>query len=122
MEEKKTAAYNITPDTGGNRYRFYCDVSGALVCITSPYHADTPEEELMLAWEKEGRQHFNQCRKCGRFIIDAVYNPVVFECTDCAPFEYETRYCKSCGAKIDAGAEERFCPVCKQKLHYEGSG
>lgn len=91
MEEKKTAAYKITPDTGGNRYRFYCDVSGALVCITSPYHADTPEEELMLAWEKEGRQHFNQCRKCGRFIIDA-------------------------------GAEERFCPVCKQKLHYEGSG
>ena len=90
--------------------------------ITSPYHADTPEEELMLAWEKEGRQHFNQCRKCGRFIIDAVYNPSVFECTDCAPFEYETRYCKSCGAKIDAGAEERFCPVCKQKLHYEGSG
>lgn len=79
MEEKKTAAYKITPDTGGNRYRFYCDVSGALVCITSPYHADTPEEELMLAWEKEGRQHFNQCRKCGRFIIDAVYNPVVFE-------------------------------------------
>lgn len=121
MEEKKTAAYKITPDTDGNRYRFYCDVSGALVCITSPYHADTPEEELMLAWEKEGRQHFNQCRKCGRFIIDAVYNPSVFECTDCAPFEYETRYCKSCGAKIDAGAEERFCPVCKQKLHYEGS-
>ena len=122
MEEKKTAAYKITPDTDGNRYRFYCDASGALVCITSPYHADTPEEELMLAWEKEGRQHFNQCRKCGRFIIDAVYNPSVFECTDCAPFEYETRYCKSCGAKIDAGAEERFCPVCKQKLHYEGSG
>ena len=47
MEEKKTAAYKITPETGGNRYRFYCDVSGALVCITSPYHADTPEEELM---------------------------------------------------------------------------
>ena len=51
-----------------------------------------------------------------------VYNPVVFECTDCAPFEYETRYCKFCGAKIDTGAEDRFCPVCKQKLHYEGSG
>ena len=84
MGGKKTATYKITPDTGGNRYRFYCDVSGALVCITSPYHAD-------------------------------------IECTDCAPFEYETRYCKSCGAKIDAGAEERFCPVCKQKLHYEGS-
>ena len=30
MEEKKTAAYKITPDTDGNRYRFYCDISGAL--------------------------------------------------------------------------------------------
>ena len=44
MRGKKTAAYTITPDTGGNRYRFYCDVSGALVCITSPYHADTPDD------------------------------------------------------------------------------
>ena len=72
MGGKKTATYKITPDTGGNRYRFYCDVSEALVCITSPYHADTPEEELMLAWEKEGRQHFNQCRKCGRFIPESM--------------------------------------------------
>lgn len=120
MEGKKTAAYGIVPGTDGNRYRFYCDVSGALACITGPYRADTPQEELMLAWEKEGRAHFNQCRRCGRWTIDAVYNPAVFECTDCAPFEYETRYCKSCGVKINAAAGERFCPVCKQKLHYEG--
>ena len=31
MEEKKTAAYKITPDTDGNRYRFYCDVKEALM-------------------------------------------------------------------------------------------
>lgn len=117
MDEKKTAAYEIAPNIDGNRYRFYCDISGALVCTTMPYHAETPEAELMLAWEKEGRQYFNRCRK---WVIDAVYNPVVFECTDCAPFEYETRYCKSCGAKINVDAGERFCPVCKKKLHYEG--
>ena len=121
MRRKTTATYEITPDICGNRYHFYCDVSGALVCVTAAYRADTPEAELLLAWEKEGRQYFNQCRKCGRWVIDAVYNPVVFECTDCAPFEYETSYCKSCGAKINAAAGERFCPVCKQKLHYEGS-
>lgn len=118
MSAKKTATYKIVSDITGNRYRFYCDVSGAFVCMTKPYKADLPEEELMLAWEKEGKQHFNICHKCGKWCIDAVFNPEVLECTDCAPFEHEIKYCKFCGTRVNKVV--RFCPVCKQKLHYEG--
>lgn len=117
-ERRKTATYKTVAEPQGNRYKFYCDVSGALGCTTKPYKANTPEEELILAWEKEGKAHFNLCHKCGKWVISAIYNPEVFECTDCAPFEHETGYCKFCGAKVDA--DVRFCPVCKQKLHYEG--
>ena len=53
---KKTAAYRIITDAGGNRYRFFCDLSGAAMCTTEPVYAQTQEEELMLAWESEGRQ------------------------------------------------------------------
>lgn len=117
-ERRKNATYKIVADAGGNRYKFYCDVSGAFVCTTMPYTADTPEEELRLAWENEGKAHFNHCHKCGKWVIDVVYNPDVFECTDCAPFEHEIGYCKFCGAKVDA--DVRFCPACSKKLHYEG--
>ncbi len=122
MGEKGTAAYQIVSGDGGNCYRFYCGISGALVCTTQPYTADTIEEELKLAWENEGKRHFNLCHKCGRYVMDAEFNPEVSECTDCAPFEHETRFCKSCGAKINADTYMRFCPVCKKKLHYEGGG
>lgn len=114
----RTATYRIVADAGGNCYKFYCDVSGAHVCTSNPYKADAPEEELMLAWENEGKAYFNLCHKCGKWVISAVYNPEVFECTDCAPFEHETRYCKFCGAKV--WADVRFCPVCNKILHYEG--
>lgn len=118
MGEQKTATYKIVADAGGNIYKFYCDISGAHVCTTKPYKADTPEKELALAWENEGKAHFNLCHKCGKWVISAVYNPEVFECTDCAPFEHEIGYCKYCGTKV--AADVRFCPVCKKKLHYEG--
>ena len=49
--EKTIATYKIVADAGGNCYKFYCDLSGALVCTTKPYKADNPEEELLLAWE-----------------------------------------------------------------------
>lgn len=90
MNDRTTAAYKIVADSGGTRYKFYCDVSGACACTTKPCRADTPEEELRLAWESEGKAHFNLCHKCGKWVVNAVYNPEVFECTDCAPFEYET--------------------------------
>lgn len=117
-KEKTIATYKIVADAGGNIYKFYCDLSGALVCTTKPYKADTPEEELQLAWEKEGKKHFNTCHKCGKFVINAVFNPEVLECVDCAPFEAEAKFCKTCGAKIEV--PERTCPVCGNTLHYEG--
>lgn len=120
MGAHKTAAYQIVATAEGNQYKFFCDLSGAHVCTTQPYQAPTAEEELTLAWENEGKKHFNLCHKCGKWVIAAVYNPEVFECTDCAPFEHEIKYCKFCGAKVDA--DVRFCPVCNRKLHYEGGG
>ena len=118
MNERNTAAYKIISDTGGNRYRFYCDLSGALACTTKPVAADTPEEALKLAWDSEGRQHFNRCHKCGKWVIDAVYNPEVLECVDCAPFESDPKFCKFCGAKIKN--HEKICPICGKLLVYEG--
>lgn len=118
MTEHTTADYRTVADGGGTRYRFYCQVSGALACTTKPYPGEDAKAELRDAWESEGKNCFNLCHRCGRWVVDAVYNPEVFECTDCATFEHETRYCKSCGKKVDA--DVRFCPFCKSKLHYEG--
>ena len=114
MSTLTTAVYKIMSDTGGNRYRFYCALSGALACTTTPTYAQTPEEELRLAWEAVGRRHFNLCHKCRRWVIDAVYNADVFACVDCAPYEAEPKYCKHCGAKIKAPAGN--CPACGLQL------
>ena len=118
MGERKTASYKIIKDAGGNRYMFFCDLSGALVCTTKPYKADTPEAELLLAWKKEGKQHFNICHKCGKLVLDAMFNPKVHECVRCAPFEAESKYCKNYGKKIVEPV--RDCPACGKPLYYEG--
>ena len=44
-KEKTIATYKIVADAGGNIYKFYCDLSGALVCTTKPYKADTPPKK-----------------------------------------------------------------------------
>ncbi|MBP3921953.1 MAG: hypothetical protein J6D27_03200 [Ruminiclostridium sp.] len=36
-----TAKYKIIADSGGNRYRFFCDVSGIAVCTTKPIRAES---------------------------------------------------------------------------------
>ena len=118
MGAQKTAAYKMISDAGGNRYRFYCEMSGALACTTKPIRAKTPEEELQTAWETVGRKHFNFCHKCGRWVIDAVYNADVWECVECAPYEAEPNFCKNCGIKIEKPAAK--CPACGYKLLYEG--
>ena len=118
MGVQKTASYKIITDSGGNRYRFYCELSGALACTTKPIRAKRPEEELQIAWEKVGRKHFNLCHKCGRWVIDSVYNADVLECVECAPYESEPQYCKNCGVKIEKPS--RICPACGHKLVYEG--
>ena len=118
MGAHKTAAYKMIPAVGGNRYRFYCMLSGALACTTEPIHADTEEEELQLAWRSVGKQHFNLCHKCGKWVIDAAYNADVFECVECAPYEGEPKFCKNCGIRIEAPM--RKCPACGHTLVYEG--
>jgi len=118
MGSIKPSDYKIIPGDSGRRYRFYCQLSGALACVTEPIHAPTPEEELRIAWETFGIRHFNLCHKCGRWVIDAAYNVEVLECVECAPYEAEPKFCKNCGVKIEKPV--RKCPVCGNSLVYEG--
>ncbi len=114
--ETQTAKYKIIIDSGGNRYRFFCEASGAAVCTTKPVRADTQEKELALAWESEGKQYFNRCQKCGRFVCDTMYNADVCECVDCTPWEKTPNYCTKCGRKIPLG--DTFCSECGKRTMY----
>jgi len=118
MEKKPTASYKVISDAGGDRYQFFCDLSGALGCTTRPIRADTPEQRLQLAWEQEGRREFNQCRRCGRWVSDAMYNADVLECVECAPWEEPPEYCHRCGQKLSQPG--KLCPRCGAQLRYEG--
>lgn len=119
-QNKKTATYKIITESEKKRFRFYCDLSGANVCTSSPAEEDSEEKALEAAWEKEGRRQFNQCHKCGRWVIDAMFNADVLECVQCAPWECEPHYCKNCGFQISRLV--RFCPLCGGLLTYEGKG
>lgn len=119
MPERNVATHKLLADSGGYRFVFYCDLSGALVCTTKEiYYADTREAALLSAWQAEGRQHFNKCHKCGKWVIKTVYNADVLECVDCAPYECEPNFCKTCGKKIEKPGKS--CPFCGNKLVYEG--
>ena len=121
MDARKTAVCEKIPGANGNRYRFYCALSGALACTTEPIRANTAEEEVQIAWETIGRNYFNLCHKCGKWVIDAAYNVEVLECVECAPYEAEPRFCKNCGVKIpETDSPSKKCPVCGHKLMYEG--
>ena len=76
MNDHATAKYRIIADSGGSRYRFFCDVSGMVLCTTKPVRGDTQEEELKMAWETEGKQHFNRCAKCGKWVSDPMLTPI----------------------------------------------
>ncbi|MBQ9989398.1 MAG: zinc-ribbon domain-containing protein [Lachnospiraceae bacterium] len=116
MEGKSnTARYRIITDTGGNKYRFFCALSGAAICTTKPVCGDTQEEELKIAWE-EGKQYFNHCHKCGNWVGDAMYNADVFQCVACAPWEARPEFCSQCGTKISPG--DTFCKECGSRLRY----
>ena len=89
-----------------------------MVCTTAPVKADTPDEELMLAWNTYAKAHFNQCHKCGKWIIDAMYNPDVLNCVVCTPIEDYPEYCPKCGAKTSDPSY--FCHMCGARLLYGG--
>ena len=56
-QAKKTATYRVVTDAGGGKsFRFYCDLSGELCCVTKPLRADTEQAALALAWETEARR------------------------------------------------------------------
>lgn len=111
-----TAQYKIIADSGGNRYRFYCDSSGMLVCTTNPIRAETQAAELKLAWNNEGKAHFNHCTKCGKWISDQMFNADTGECVDCSVWEERPNYCTHCGKKIPA--RDTYCRKCGARLRY----
>lgn len=115
-DKKKTARYKMLADRAGNRYQFFCDLSGALLCTTEPLLLGSAEAEVEFAWESEGRRQFNFCHKCGKWVSDAVYNPETFECVECSPWEEEPAYCPHCGEKAEQGAV--ICGKCKNRLRY----
>lgn len=118
MPKNRTADYKAVADKDGHRFMFYCQVSGAHVCTTKEIYPGEPEDALLSAWQAEGCQQFNQCKRCGRWVIDAVYNAEVLECVECAPYEAEPKFCKTCGAKIESPV--KHCQHCGRKLIYEG--
>lgn len=118
MQEKKTASYKTVADGKGYRFLFYCDASDAHVCTTKKNYQGELGYALLEAWQSEGYEHFNRCHRCGRWVIDAVYNVEVLECVMCAPYEAEPNFCKNCGAKVETPAT--VCPSCGKKLIYEG--
>lgn len=111
-----TASYRVKADEKGNRYCFFCDLSGAALCTTEPVRADTPEEELFTAWEQEGRKHFNRCQKCGRWVSDVMFNADVLTCVDCTPWEEPPQFCWKCGEAVSP--EHTFCHKCGARLQY----
>lgn len=119
MLKTKTAHYKIVADSGGNRYKFFCDLSGASFSTAQIYNESDPDTELALAWETEGKQNFQLCHKCGKWVIDAMYNADALECVSCAPWENTPEYCKFCGTKVSG--TDTVCPKCGKILIYGGN-
>ena len=111
-----TARYKIIAGTEGNRYQFFCELSGALVCTSEPVLLDSSEQELRFAWESEGKKQFNRCHRCGKWVCDVVYNVETLECVECSPWEDDPAYCPHCGEKVHGG--DVFCQKCKNRLKY----
>lgn len=100
----------------GGRYRFFCEASGAAVHTTGPIQGNTAEEELRFAWDQEGRQHFNRCQKCGKWVSDVMYNADTGQCVLCSPWEEPPDYCSGCGAAVPPA--DNYCRICGKKLQY----
>lgn len=118
MESRTTAKYQVIQDAGGWRFRFYCDASGALGCATEVYRGERPEDALAAAWESEGRWQFNRCGRCGRWVINAMYNVDSLQCVDCAPWTARIVFCPACGAKTRK--DDAVCSACGADLRGEG--
>lgn len=114
----RTAAYRILQDSGGMRFRFFREVSGAAICTTAPTQLQPVETALNRAWFSEGREYFSLCHRCGRWASDLMYNPNTLQCVDCSPWEERPAFCPHCGARVQE--ERTFCPACGKRLQYGG--
>lgn len=90
--------------------RFFCELSGTAVFTSDPIRTDTPEETLLLMWKQKGESLFNRCKKCGKWVCDLMYNPDVFQCVSCYPWENKPNYCVTCGEKIPS--RDTYCRKC----------
>ena len=113
---KRMPAYKIVATPAGDVCQFFCDLSGALVCTSKPLNSPQPEQELKFVWERECKPYFNHCQRCGKWVMDAMYNADVLECVACSPWEETPAYCSQCGAKVTA--ELTRCPQCHARLQY----
>ena len=112
MDEHRTAKHQKVFEKGGTRFLFFCDLSGSLVCTTDAQVND----DLTEAWNKQGKQMFNLCRRCGRWVSDPMYNPETLECVQCSPWEDKPLFCPHCGEK--ATDDGTFCRRCHARLRY----
>ena len=118
MRKRRTAAYKVIADSGGWTVRFYCDLSGELLCTEQHIRADSEDGAVEAAWENGGRAKFNPCERCGRWVSDVMYNADVHECVACAPWENPPHFCPWCGRRLtESGC---YCPRCGKRLLYGG--
>lgn len=111
--EKKTSGYRIIPTKEGNRYQFFCDLTGMAVCTTEAYPPGGTDE-LLSAWENGGKKYLNRCCICGRYVADAVYHPAEGACVDCVPWREKPLFCPRCGSPVKE--KESRCPVCGEVI------
>lgn len=114
---RRLAKVKITEENGGRVYSFLCDLSGAVIWRTKPVRGETPEAEYSLAWN-EARLNINSCRRCGRNVIDALYNAETMECVKCSPWQKPPIYCSNCGAKLNEA--DFYCKLCGKKIKEDG--
>lgn len=117
-ESRHTANYRITTEPGGRGVSFYCASSGMLVCRVQPVNAESDEAAVKIAWDTEGRERFDKCRQCGRWVSTVMYNADVLACVDCAPWEEKPKFCPACGLKLKK--QHLLCPKCRTRLMYGG--
>ena len=115
MDDRKTARCRTITESGGFRYQFFCDLSGALVCTTKLQKEDDP----LRAWTETGKKLFSQCHRCGRWVSDPMYNAETWECVQCSPWEEKPAFCPQCGESVVDDAA--FCHHCHARLRYPGT-
>ena len=119
MDHKISALPNYRIEKEENKViiRFFCQLSGAAVYGSGPIDAEASEETVKKIWKEEGERSFNRCKKCGKWVCDLMYNPDVFQCVECAPWEAEPNFCVSCGVRIPG--PDTYCRSCGQRLRYK---